>query len=154
VAESLRGTAGFRPQLRHGAVDSGAPRSTSSKWAPFGPSRAGTRMEIVEWMAALIRRTVERLGPYLLIEILLPGGSLLALLLFLYRRYRQRYGWRAASGSSALPLTFASMVRSVGTRSPTSVRAGAAATICTCGAFALAGLSRSSTSSRKIGANR
>ena len=86
-------------------------------------------MEIVEWMAALIRRTVERLGPYLLIEILLPGGSLLALLLFLYRRYRQRYGWRAASGSSALPLTIASMVRSVGTRSPTSVRAGAAATI-------------------------
>jgi len=28
VAESLRGRAGFRPQLRHGAVDSGAPRST------------------------------------------------------------------------------------------------------------------------------
>src|SRR6476646_1226855 len=47
-------------------------------------------MEIVEWSAALLRRAVERLGPYLLIEILLPGGSLLALLLFLYRRYRLR----------------------------------------------------------------
>ena len=27
------------------------------------------------------------LGPYLLIELLLPGGSLIALGLFLYRRY-------------------------------------------------------------------
>ena len=27
-----------------------------------------------------------RLGPYLMLEILLPGGTLLALLLFLYRR--------------------------------------------------------------------
>ena len=32
-----------------------------------------------------------RLGPYLMLEILLPGGTLLALLLFLYRR-RQLHG--------------------------------------------------------------
>lgn len=30
--------------------------------------------------------TARRLGPYLLLEILLPGGSLWAFLLFLYRR--------------------------------------------------------------------
>jgi hypothetical protein len=34
-----------------------------------------------------------RLGPYLMLEILLPGGTLLALLLFLYRR-RQATGAR------------------------------------------------------------
>jgi hypothetical protein len=32
-----------------------------------------------------------RLGPYLMLEILLPGGTLLALLLYLYRR-RQLQG--------------------------------------------------------------
>lgn len=31
---------------------------------------------------------VERLGPYLLIELLLPGGTLLAMLFYLYRRGR------------------------------------------------------------------
>jgi predicted membrane protein len=29
---------------------------------------------------------VRRIGPYLLVEILLPGGTLLAVLLYLYRR--------------------------------------------------------------------
>jgi hypothetical protein len=29
----------------------------------------------------------EALGPYLLVELLLPGGSLIALSLWLYRRY-------------------------------------------------------------------
>jgi len=32
---------------------------------------------------------VEKAGPYLLIELLLPGGSLIALGLFLYQRSRQ-----------------------------------------------------------------
>lgn len=31
---------------------------------------------------------VQKLGPYVLLEVLLPGGTLLALLLFLYRRRR------------------------------------------------------------------
>jgi hypothetical protein len=39
-------------------------------------------MKYLESGAAAARR----LGPYLLLEILLPGGSLWALLLFLYRR--------------------------------------------------------------------
>jgi hypothetical protein len=29
-----------------------------------------------------------RFGPYLMLEILLPGGTLFALLLFLYRRWK------------------------------------------------------------------
>jgi hypothetical protein len=46
-----------------------------------------------------------RLGPYLMLEILLPGGTLLALLLFLYRR-RQSDG-----GGAALSLTATSGTR-------------------------------------------
>ena len=34
----------------------------------------------------MLRRFGLRLGPYLMLEILLPGGSLFALLLFLYQR--------------------------------------------------------------------
>jgi hypothetical protein len=34
---------------------------------------------------AFVRRWVQPLGPYLLLELLMPGGSLLALGLFLYR---------------------------------------------------------------------
>ena len=37
-----------------------------------------------EWVS----RSAKGLGPYLMLEILLPGGTLLALLLFLYQRYR------------------------------------------------------------------
>jgi hypothetical protein len=33
-----------------------------------------------------VRRLGRRLGPYVLVEMLLPGGTLFALLLFLYRR--------------------------------------------------------------------
>ncbi len=37
-------------------------------------------------IAALLRRFGQQFGPYLMLEILLPGGTLLALLLFLYQR--------------------------------------------------------------------
>jgi hypothetical protein len=37
---------------------------------------------------AILRRVGVQVGPYVMIEILLPGGSLMALLLFLYRRRR------------------------------------------------------------------
>jgi hypothetical protein len=33
----------------------------------------------------MLRQFVYRLGPYLMLEALLPGGTVLALLLFLYR---------------------------------------------------------------------
>jgi hypothetical protein len=40
---------------------------------------------------AILRCVGAQVGPYLMMEILLPGGSLMALLLFLYRR-RRRHG--------------------------------------------------------------
>ena len=40
----------------------------------------------LEWLG----RLAQKLGPYLMVEILLPGGTLLALLLFLYRRRSTR----------------------------------------------------------------
>ena len=43
-------------------------------------------MEIVIAVIEIMRRLARCMGPYLLVEILLPGGSLLALALFLYRR--------------------------------------------------------------------
>jgi len=44
-------------------------------------------------------RLAQRFGPYVAIEILLPGGTLFALLLFLFR---QRH--RSAAGGGASPL--------------------------------------------------
>ena len=44
---------------------------------------------------------VEKAGPYLLIELVLPGGTLLALLLFLYRQ-RQSLGAAYAPHASAV----------------------------------------------------
>jgi hypothetical protein len=40
----------------------------------------------------MLRRLGQRLGPYLMIEILLPGGSLFALMLFLYQRRKSGVG--------------------------------------------------------------
>jgi len=40
---------------------------------------------IIGWLG-ILRRVGQKAGPYLLLEMLLPGGTLFALLLFLYRR--------------------------------------------------------------------
>jgi hypothetical protein len=45
-------------------------------------------MEALFVIVEIVRRLCQRLGPYLFVEIVLPGGTLLALLLFLYRRRR------------------------------------------------------------------
>jgi hypothetical protein len=42
-------------------------------------------MDILMIGLGLVRRYWQRVGPYLLVELLLPGGSLVALLLLLYR---------------------------------------------------------------------
>jgi hypothetical protein len=48
-----------------------------------------------------VSRVVQRLGPYLLLEIVMPGGSLMALGLYLYRRRREAaVGWRDPYGRS------------------------------------------------------
>lgn len=43
-------------------------------------------MEIVIFVLEILRRVLARIGPYAAMEIILPGGTLLALLLYLYRR--------------------------------------------------------------------
>lgn len=53
-------------------------------------------MRIVAIAIAGLRQWGETLGPYLLLELVLPGGSLWALLYFLWHRRRQ-----AAARSSA-----------------------------------------------------
>jgi hypothetical protein len=42
-------------------------------------------MQAITNMARMLGRCIQKLGPYLMLEILLPGGTLLALLLFLCR---------------------------------------------------------------------
>ena len=49
-------------------------------------------MQTVVSRLAMLRRLVQEFGPYLMLEILLPGGTLLALLLFLYRRRKLNGG--------------------------------------------------------------
>jgi hypothetical protein len=43
-------------------------------------------MQIVMSWLGILRKVGQKAGPYLVLEMLLPGGTLLALLLFLYRR--------------------------------------------------------------------
>lgn len=51
-----------------------------------GAQEPPLRIEVVSRLLAMLRRFARKLGPYVMLEILLPGGTLLALLLFLYRR--------------------------------------------------------------------
>jgi hypothetical protein len=64
------------------------------------------QMEIFIIGVELFRRWLPRLGPYVLVEIALPGGTLLALLLYLYRRrnssIRGVLPLRAAMASSSI----------------------------------------------------
>src|SRR6266849_3561433 len=52
-------------------------------------------METVRSRFEITRQVLQKAGPYLLIEVLLPGGSLVAAMLYLYRRKRAK-----ASGAS------------------------------------------------------
>ena len=56
----------------------------------------------------MLRRLGQRLGPYVLIEILLPGGSLFALMLFLYQRRKAGAGRGLPQPALALMRAFAS----------------------------------------------
>jgi hypothetical protein len=47
-------------------------------------------MEIIMLGLEIARRLATKAGPYLVVEMLLPGGTLLALLLYLYRRRANR----------------------------------------------------------------
>ena len=59
-------------------------------------------MQIVLIGLEILHRAGRKLGPYLLLEILMPGGTFLALLLFLYRRNRLSAGTDAPRAASTL----------------------------------------------------
>lgn len=43
-------------------------------------------MDVLIISLEMLRRVLQRIGPYIFVELLLPGGTLVALLLYLYRR--------------------------------------------------------------------
>ena len=53
----------------------------------------------------MLRRLLSRLGPYALLEIALPGGTLLALLLYLYRRRNSSVGRSLPSFNTSEPVS-------------------------------------------------
>lgn len=57
-------------------------------------ARSGTepRLRMLVGPFELLRRFGAKLGPYVLMELLLPGGTMFALLLFLYRRRKSNAG--------------------------------------------------------------
>jgi hypothetical protein len=55
---------------------------------PFDYGQRRAEMRIVRSFWGNVCRWSRAAGPYLLIEMLLPGGTLVALLLFLHRRAR------------------------------------------------------------------
>jgi hypothetical protein len=44
-------------------------------------------MEMLIIGLEMLRRLLPRIGPYVLVEIVLPGGTLIALLMYLYQRW-------------------------------------------------------------------
>src|ERR1700719_3320243 len=52
---------------------------------PFNGEQRRPMQSVINWLG-ILWRVGQKAGPYLVLEILLPGGTLLALLLFLYRR--------------------------------------------------------------------
>ena len=56
-------------------------------------------MEVVMVGLEISRRLLSRIGPYLIVEIVLPGGTLLALLLYLYKR---RAGMKESFGAMSI----------------------------------------------------
>ena len=48
-----------------------------------------------------LRRLAQKAGPHLLIEMVMPGGTLVALLLYLYQRARRRSFDQAAAAVRA-----------------------------------------------------
>jgi hypothetical protein len=62
--------------------------------------------DIIGWLGTL-RRLGQKAGPYLLLEMLLPGGTLFALLLFLYRRRKPGVGAGVEQAIAAAARTLA-----------------------------------------------
>ena len=70
-----------------------------------------------------LRRYGQRLGPYLMLEILLPGGSLFALALFLYQRRKHGTGRAVPRPVQAVMRAWAStLLRPAGSRAELDCR--------------------------------
>jgi hypothetical protein len=67
-------------------------------------------VELVESIWGIIRK----LGPYLILEMILPGGTLMALLLFLYRSYRRQEVRGASDVAPATPFGFSAAFKRKG----------------------------------------
>jgi len=104
-------------------------------------------MDVVGGIVELLRRVAQRFGPYVLIEIVLPGGTLLALLLYAYKRRRLR---RYSAGDGNPSLRGAAPARGRAPAEPSSLEAAMTAFAGCAGAAS----SASSVASRRIGANR
>jgi len=68
-------------------------------------------MHFVIGQLELLRRFGAKLGPYVLLEVLLPGGTLFALLLFLYQRWKLNGGSLATRIGLASPPALVSTLR-------------------------------------------
>ena len=66
------------------------------------------QMEVVIRTLEALRRCTQKLGPYLLLELLMPGGTLFALLLFLYQSKKLSFG--AVTPRAAIAVTRALVV--------------------------------------------
>ena len=65
-------------------------------------------MEVVIRILQALRRWGQKLGPYLLLELLMPGGTLFALLLFLYQSKKLSFG--AVAPRAAIAVTRALVI--------------------------------------------
>ena len=106
------------------------------------------RMHIVGQVVELLGRALRRLGPYALIEIVLPGGTLLVLLLYACRRWRLRRYSVVAGGDERVPPVLSTTRR---LRAEASSPEAAMTAFAGCAGTAS---SASSAASRMIGANR
>ncbi len=78
-------------------------------------------MQAVIRSLASLGRFGSRLGPYLMLEILMPGGTLIALLLFLYQRRNLRVGiWASRVAQTVEPVL--ESIGSLGRMGPVSLR--------------------------------
>ena len=59
-------------------------------------------MEIVTLAIEFLRRALQKAGPYLMVEIVLPGGTLIALALLLYRHRKSISGSHSDTGGRAI----------------------------------------------------
>ena len=70
-----------------------------------------TAMQVLE----TVKESSRKLGPYVLLELLLPGGTLFALALFLYRRPASVTAW-AARAKTVVSRTWRRLRRSIARR--------------------------------------